>query len=89
MAYQVSAYLGVKYFYHPIAFSPVFGEAFFLKLVAAGIFFGLCAFFFVETITAGEKLAEKIKFSKLLKAIGAGSALVLLALIFSKRFLGQ
>ncbi len=88
MAYQVSAYLGMKYFYYPIVFSPVFSEAFFLKVMAAGIFFGLCALFFVETIRAGEQLAEKIKFPKLLKAICAGGALVLLALIFSRRFLG-
>jgi H+/Cl- antiporter ClcA len=88
MAFQISASLGVKYFHHPIAFSPVFSESFFLKVVAAGIFFGLCSFFFVEVMRAGEKLAETIHLSKWLKAICGGAALVLLALIFSRQFLG-
>jgi H+/Cl- antiporter ClcA len=87
-AYQISAFLGVKYFYHPIIFNPVFSESFFLKVVGAGLFFGMCSYFFVETITSGEKLAEKIHLSKLVKAVCAGGALVILALIFSKRFLG-
>ncbi len=87
-AYQISAALGVKYFHHPIAFSPVFSEAFFLKVVTAGIFFSLCSFFFVEVMNAGEKIAGRIPLPKMLKAICCGFALVLLALIFSKQYLG-
>ena len=58
-AYQISASLGVKYFHHSVIFFPVFSESFFLKVVAAGIFFGLCSFCFVEIMRAGKSLRKR------------------------------
>ena len=43
MSYHISSSFGIAYFYHTINFVPVFSEAFFLKIVLAGIFFGLCS----------------------------------------------
>jgi len=47
-AFGVTSWLGVNYLYHPLAFSPVFSEGFFLKVMAAGVFFGLISILFIE-----------------------------------------
>jgi len=47
-AYQVTAALGVNYIYHPLAFHPIFSEQFFLKMIVAGIFFGMVSLLFIE-----------------------------------------
>ena len=47
-SYAVTSYLGVNYLYHPLSFSPVFSEFFFLKVIVAGVFFGLVALLFIE-----------------------------------------
>jgi len=88
ISYQVSSWVGVTYFYHPITFVPVFSEAFFLKVVVAGIFFGLCSFFFVELLNLGHKFSSKIKRSMEVKSLFAGGAIVLLTLFFSTSYLG-
>ncbi|HCV43098.1 MAG TPA: voltage-gated chloride channel [Bacteroidetes bacterium] len=87
-AYQVSASLGVHYFYHPIAFMPVFSEAFLLKVVLAGVFFGLCAFLMIEVLDLGEKLSSKIKASMPMKGLLGGAFLIGLTFLFSTRYLG-
>lgn len=47
-AFQVTSYLGVNYIYHPLNFIPVFSEQFFLKMILAGILFGLVSLLFIE-----------------------------------------
>lgn len=47
-AFQVTSYLGVNYIYHPLHFVPVFSEQFFLKVLIAGMFFGLISLLFIE-----------------------------------------
>ncbi len=47
-AYGVTSWLGVNYLYHPLAFVPVFSEQFFLKVVIAGLFFGMVSVLFIE-----------------------------------------
>lgn len=47
-SFQVTSYLGVNYIYHPLAFAPVFSEQFFLKMIVAGVFFGLVSIVFIE-----------------------------------------
>lgn len=49
-AFQVTTYLGVDYIYHPMNFAPVFAEKFFLKVVIAGLFFGVVSIMFVEVM---------------------------------------
>jgi H+/Cl- antiporter ClcA len=88
MAYQISSSMGIKYFYHPITFLPVFNELFFLKVILAGIYFGFCSFFLIELLQAGEKLSSRIHTWKPLKGIIGGAALAIFALLFSQRFLG-
>jgi H+/Cl- antiporter ClcA len=87
-AYQISASLGVQYFYHPVAFTPIFHEAFFLKVVLAGIFFGMCSFLFIELLALTEKLSNALELPKLFKAVLGGFAVALLGLVFSRQYLG-
>lgn len=47
-AFQVTTYLGVDYIYHPLHFVPVFSEQFFLKVIIAGMFFGIVSILFIE-----------------------------------------
>ena len=47
-AFQVTHALGVNYIYHPLHFVPVFSEQFFLKVLVAGMFFGLISLLFIE-----------------------------------------
>ena len=47
-AFEVTSWLGVNYIYHPIHFVPVFSEQFFLKMIIAGMFFGLVSLLFIE-----------------------------------------
>jgi H+/Cl- antiporter ClcA len=87
-SYQISTTLGIQYFHRPIAFTPVFSESFFLKVVLAGIFFGLCSFLFIEVLNGVGKIAEKIRLSKPLKAVIGGTFLVVMVMFFSTQYLG-
>ena len=88
ISYQVSSAMGVKYFRHAIDFVPVFSESFFLKVALAGIFFGMCSIFLIESLKVGERLSNKIKLWNPLKGIIGGVVLVVLTFVFSKRYLG-
>ncbi|MCC6503507.1 MAG: chloride channel protein [Deltaproteobacteria bacterium] len=88
ISFQVSSWLGLTYFYNPITFIPVFTEAFFIKVMAAGVFFGLCSVLLVETLRAGRKLSDAIKAPLEAKAIIAGLALVGLTFVFTEDYLG-
>ncbi len=88
VSYHVSSYMGVAYFYHPIKIAPAFSEMFFLKVLAAGVFFGICSFLLIEGMSLAKKLSSRIKLSLPVKGVVAGCALALLALISSARPLG-
>ncbi len=92
ISYQVSAALGISYFYYPLKFVPVFSEAFFVKVVLAGIFFGICSFLLIESLNLGHKYSKKLSkrfgLSKPVMGFFGGTALVVLTLIFSKQYLG-
>ena len=88
ISYHISSSLGITYFYHQLNFIPVFSEVFFLKIVLAGIFFGLCSALLIETLKLGNKLSAKLQISKPLKGIIGGLALIGLVFLFSKQYLG-
>lgn len=88
MAYQVSSFFGITYFYHPLKFTYVFSEFFFLKVVLLGLFLGLCSLLLIEALYLGRKVSGKIKVWQPLKGLLGGALLVVLALIFSKQYLG-
>ena len=54
MAYQVSSFFGITYFYHPLKFTYVFSEFFFLKVVLVGIFLGSLFFILDRSVVFGQ-----------------------------------
>lgn len=88
ISYQVSSWLGITYFYHPIEFVPVFTQSFFLKVVLGGVFFGLCSVLLIEALSWGKRLAGMIKIRAPLKGVLGGALLIGLALLFSQQYLG-
>ncbi|MCE5262243.1 MAG: chloride channel protein [Deltaproteobacteria bacterium] len=88
-SYQVASLFGIRYEFYPLNFSPTLSEAFILKIVLAGIFFGICSVILIEVLKAGKRLAEKVGESLPLRGIIGGVVLIGLTLIFSTRFLGS
>ena len=88
MSYQVSSSLGVSYFYHTIDFVPAFTELFFIKVLIAGIFFGICSLLLIETLNLFQRLSERIPWWAPLKGLLGGTILILLTLILSTDYLG-
>ncbi|MBM4271420.1 MAG: voltage-gated chloride channel [Deltaproteobacteria bacterium] len=87
-SYHVSSLIGIVYMHHPLASIPPFTEINFLKVIAAGMFFGLCAFLFIEIMKLGEKLSRAIPWWEPLKGIVGGVVLIALTLVFSRDYLG-
>jgi len=88
MSYQISSYFGITYFYHPLKFTYIFSEFFFLKVVLLGLFLGLCSLLLIEALSIGKKISENIKIWEPLKGLLGGTLLIVLALIFSQQYLG-
>lgn len=87
-AYHVATQLGVAYFYYPFNFVPVFSGTSFIKIVLAGIFFGVCSFLLIESLKYFKKLSEKINLWAPAKGLMGGAALIIMTLLLSKDYLG-
>jgi H+/Cl- antiporter ClcA len=88
VGYQVASGLGITYFHSPLKFAPIFSNSFFIEVVLAGIFFGLCSFLLIEILQYGKRLSEKIPLGLPWKGLIGGGILVALTLLYSKEFLG-
>jgi H+/Cl- antiporter ClcA len=88
VGYRVASALGVTYFHSPLKFAPVVSHSFFIEVVLAGIFFGLCSFLLIEILRYGKKLSGEIPLGLPWKGIIGGGILVALTLLYSKEFLG-
>jgi len=87
-AYQIAHAFGVSYFYHQIDFVPVFSEAFFVKIVLAGVVFGLCSVMLILVLGAGERFSRAIHIWKPLKGLIGGALLIGITLLVSRQYLG-
>ena len=87
-AYQVSSALGVTYFHEAVNVIPVFSELFLLKVMAGGLFFGLCSIFLIEMLKLGDRLSDRLTIWKPFKGLIGGVLLVILAYVFSTKYLG-
>jgi H+/Cl- antiporter ClcA len=88
IAYHVSSMIGITYFHEPVSVVPVFSEVFFLKILGAGIFFGLCAILLIETVKYGERLSKKLTMWAPLKGLIGGALLIVFTYVFSQKYLG-
>ena len=89
-AFQVTTHLGVNYIYHPMHFEPIIAEQFFLKVVVAGVLFGLVAIVFAELLKLMKVLFRYIavKTSPFWRSFIGGVILVLVGLWISPMYLG-
>jgi H+/Cl- antiporter ClcA len=88
-SYQIASQLGVRYEFYPLDFTPTLSEAFIIKIVLAGIFFGICSILLIEVMKAGQRISEKFgKFLPLRGLIG-GAMIIGLTYLFSPQFLGS
>ncbi len=88
VAYQVSSALGIKHFHHFIEYIPDFSGPLFLKVILAGIVFGLISFLFIEILNIGKIIAKKINIWSPLRGFIGGVLIVGLVFLFSRRYLG-
>ncbi|UCF87294.1 MAG: chloride channel protein, partial [Nitrospiraceae bacterium] len=88
VGYQVSSLLGITYFHQPLSFVPIFSSLLFTKVCISGIFFGLCAFLFIELMKFIESISKNMRIWKPYKGFVGGAALVVLTVIFSGKLLG-
>lgn len=88
VSYQVSSFFGIRYFYRPISVAPIFSQTLLIKVLLAGVFFGLCSFLLVEILKLSEWLSKKLHIWLPLKGVFGGMVLVFLAFIFSSQYLG-
>jgi H+/Cl- antiporter ClcA len=88
VGYQVSSYLGITYFHQPLNFIPIFSSLLFIKVCISGIFFGICAFLFIELIKYVNIESRNLTIWQPYKGIVGGGILVILSILLSKRLLG-
>jgi len=88
VGYQISSALGVKYFSQAVEAVPAFSSVYFLQVCLAGVFFGLCSFFLIETMKRFEAISSSMKVKKPLRALLGGGALAVASLVIGTRYLG-
>lgn len=88
ISYHISSAFGIKYFYHPIKFVPVFNEFLLIKIIIGGILFGIVSLLLIESMRIFKNLSDKIKLWGPFKGLIGGFVIVFFAFIFSDKFLG-
>lgn len=88
IGYQVSSFLGVKYFYSPLSFVPEFSEGLFVYVIIGAIFFGICSLLLIEAMKLAESANRKLNIWEPFKGLIGGSVLVFLVFFTSTQYLG-
>jgi H+/Cl- antiporter ClcA len=88
VSYFVAKALGTTYFYETLSTIPTVTQGLVLKLVLAGIVFGLIALLLIEAMRIAAALARRVPGPRWLVAGAGGVALAGLALATSTRYLG-
>jgi len=60
ISFHITEAFGVTYFYHPLNFVPAFGQLFFMRVIIAGVFFGLVSFLLIELLRLGNKFSKVV-----------------------------
>jgi len=87
-AFYVSSSLGITYFSYHLNFVPIISEAFLMKVILAGLFFGAISYLIIESFKYTKKYSESLTIWPPLKALIAGTLIAIIAMIFSTRYLG-
>ena len=90
--YYVASLSGIRYFRYQMVLSSdilaLFDNNLLPKVLVAGLFFGICALLFIETMSFFKKVSGKIHLDKSIKALIGGISLILLTFLFSPAYLG-
>ena len=87
-AYAVASALGAHYLLHPVQISLEFSTELLIKILIAGVLFGLCSFLVIEAIKYARKFTRLFKAHAWAKSIIGGLLLAGLATLFSTAYLG-
>jgi H+/Cl- antiporter ClcA len=88
VGYQVSTALGISYFRAPLASVPSFSGVFFVQVCVSGIFFGLIAFLFIETLHYFDGLRRRGNLSWISWSLIGGLSLIVVGTLFGREYLG-
>ena len=88
VGYQVSTALGISYFRAPLAFVPSFSGLFFVQVCVSGIFFGLIALLFIETLHYFDRLRRNGELSWISWSLIGGLSLIVVGTLFGREYLG-
>ena len=64
IAYHVSSSFGITYFHEPVSVLPVFSEGFLIKVLLAGLFFGICSIVLIESLKWGRGCRSEFTFGR-------------------------
>jgi H+/Cl- antiporter ClcA len=87
-SYHVSSLLGITYLHVPLTALEPLSQAFLLKVVIAGIFFGICAALSIEILQGSRKMAERILRWGPVNGVIGGLVLIGMTVLFSTDYLG-
>ena len=89
-AFTTTQFFGINYPYYDIDFyrSLNLDLELISQVIAAGIFFGLVALFFIILVNKTEKIMRKLPYNKYKIAFTAGSFMVLVSYFISDKYLG-
>ena len=87
-SYHVSTLMGITYLHVPLGVIEPLSEAFLLKVVFAGIFFGICAALSIEILKGSRKIAERVLRWGPVNGVIGGLILIGVTVLFSTDYLG-
>jgi len=89
-AFTTAQLLGVHYTYYDVRFyqSVTLDLSLIFKVIGAGLFFGLVAYFVIVSVNKMDRVLQNIKINTYLKVFLGGVVLILLTLIFGEHYIG-
>jgi H+/Cl- antiporter ClcA len=89
-AFTTAQYLGVEYTYFDVDFVQHIELDFplLIKVIAAGIFFGIISDITITTLKRVSRIVQKVRLNIYIKAFSGGVILIILSLIFGEQYFG-
>jgi len=88
VGYQVASRLGIAYVHQTLTGVPHVTEGLLLRVIVAGIIFGLVALLLIESLRRAHELFARLPLAPPLRALVGGGVLAGLAVLISARYLG-
>jgi H+/Cl- antiporter ClcA len=88
VGYQVASRFGVRYLHQTLTGLPPITEGLLLRVIVAGIIFGLVALLLIESLRRAHEAFARLRVAPPLRALAGGGVLAVLATLISTRYLG-